>query len=234
MSKVKAVLTAAAVLVALSGTPATAGMESGSASPSMPELVQRWQQDAESDPVAARGLAEFQHLTAAEQSRFLDLLHDSELWEQAIQIASSTPGPGVYRVTPDVEMVVHETQQLRPAGDGTSTAPLQLWNVTTTSKIDFKILGIKLGHWKQEYGYTTKTGQYSIVSSDWCNGWWTGFSGFWNISSSTTHYKSGDFGYCKTLHAGGLVFKGSFIKVNKEHGQKVAGPSRVSYWLKNV
>lgn len=106
--------------------------------------------------------------------------------------------------------------------------------MTTTSTIDFKILGVKLGHWSQEYGYTTRTGQYSIVSSDWCNGWWSGFAGFWNVSSSTNHYKSGNFGYCNTLHTGSVVFKGSFFQVNKEHGQQVAGPSRVTYWLINV
>lgn len=32
----------------------------------------------------------------------------------------------------------------------------------------------------------------------------------------------------------GRLFKGSFIQVNKEHGQQVAGPYRIRWWLQNV
>lgn len=233
MRGLKTAMMAAMVAVALSAPPAVAGEGGSEPSSVEAQVVQSWKQEAQSDPVAAEGLADFQKLTAAEQDRFLDLLHDARVWEKATHLAVA--GPGTYRAAPDVEVVVHEPQRYAAAaGDPGSVAPLQLWNVVSTSQVDMKVLGVKLGHWRQEYGYTTKTGQYSIVSSDWCSGWWTGFAGLWNISTSTNHYKSGDFGICKSLHTGSLVFKGSFIQVNKEHGQQVAGPYRIRWWLQNV
>ena len=236
MSRLKAGLAAATILFGLSAPPAFAKVEAyvevevdHGGSNSFTDVVESWEQDAETDRVAASGLADFRQLTSDEQNRFFDLLHDPETWQNAAKTASSVSTAGTHQVVPDVEVVLHAPLQEKSAAAqeiaGSDNVPLNLWNGTAKSTIDFKIFGVKLGHWAQEYGYTTRTGQYSIVSSDWCKGWWSGFAGFWNVSSSTNHYKSGSFGYCKTLHTGSVVFEGSFIQVNKEHGQKVAGPS---------
>lgn len=230
-------LAAAALLVGLSTSTSVAAGKDDSKQTPVAKVVKSWKQTAVKDPIAARALEEFQGLTAEKQERFVGLLNDPDVWEEAQVLMSSAASPGAHEVAPGVELVVGEPQQKVSAKNhpvGGAKVAAQFWNVQANSQVDFKILGIKLGHWRQEYGYTTKTGQYAIVSSDWCSGWWTGFAGFWNISSSTSHYKWGDFGYCKTRHQGSLVFKGSFITVNKEHGQQVAGPNRVSWWLKNV
>lgn len=203
------------------------------------DLVRSWGQKAKFDSLSRAALSRFRQLPPRQQNTFLALVQDPSTWDKATSVVAESSVSGVRQIKPGVVVEATFSSVSTPVTRGAQFSSLnssaaRYWNVTSTSRFDFKILGIKLGHWKQEYGYKTKSGRYAIVSSDWCNGWWTGFAGFWNISSRTNHYKSGSFGYCKTLHTGSLVYKGAFITMNKEHGQKVAGPDWISAWLKNV
>lgn len=203
-----------------------------------------WAQEARGNAEARQEFSKFQALPDKAKHRFVEVMADPEVMRGVLEAPGQAFVNGSKNVSDEVEVVASSSTTRVPVANRSAgavapsaLAPIQaasLWNVTYNTRYDVKIFGIKTGHFKQEYRYTTRSNQWSIVSSDSCHGWWSGFAGFWNISSYNRHYKSGSYGYCKTRHEGSVVFKGAFVAMNKEHGSKVAGPYPITWWLKNV
>lgn len=185
--------------------------------------MQEFKEHLEDEGVADSYADTFDSLSEMQQAQFVAVLTSGDLDQPGVEATEST----------DIEIEPAGTSgSLLNGSSRNQSLKFAIYNVTSTISIDAKLFGLSLGYWKQVYKY--RTGNKIVQYSDQCNGTWTGFSGFWAVSASTTHYKSGAYGHCTTIYTGSVVYKGSNVQVNKEYYQKVGGAGRLTWSMKNI
>jgi len=160
-------------------------------------------------PTAAALTSRFDALSADEQRAFLE---------------TATTNPlAVVEFEDDVEPTV------KPAAPPTY-AGIQTW--TATYPVTVSVLGIDTGTFS--LSYTFQGTSISTTKNLECRGWFSGFAGFWSISSTSSNYISGSKGTCKVVHRMSAVYKGSFVTANKEQSITFAGPTLIEKYTRNV
>lgn len=103
---------------------------------------------------------------------------------------------------------------------------------TATYPVAIQVLGISTGTYNLRYVFQATS--ISTAKNLECTGWFSGFAGFWNVSTSTSSYISGSTGTCRATHRMSDVYQGSFVTANKEQLLSYAGTYRVNAYVKNI
>ncbi|WP_394941862.1 hypothetical protein [Psychromicrobium sp. YIM B11713] len=107
-----------------------------------------------------------------------------------------------------------------------------VYNVTSNFSKPTYILGVNTGAWNLRYNYNTGSGR--VLSDNYCEAWYSGYTGFWNFSISTNKWIANGEGTCIGLFRGSIVYQGSGLTMNKEAGMTVNGPGILRTWLNNI
>lgn len=228
--KIFSVLTAPLVVAALiaGASPANAAV-TGSApvtgAIASPAAVSKWESAltnaAATQPNSAVALTEFKALTPYQQARFVEVITSSsplsapEVIQEKTSTISRTP-----MATPE-----------NAASIGTRATAATVYNVSVTWGINSTIFGIVVGRFNQTFRYQTGSGV--VLTTQYCHGSFSGFSGFISSSSSDSRYVASGRGYCITDFVGDLIYKGSSFTINKRMTVVTNGPGVVSETLVN-
>ncbi|WP_341941437.1 hypothetical protein [Microbacterium sp. LWH10-1.2] len=173
-----------------------------------------------SNGVASQLLSKFDRLSVAEKANLVSVLE------------GDNPAAAFEVGAPVVTTTIRPTTETASNAAKTATAAAATYEVTSNYKNDNLLLGVAVGTWNLRYKYQTGSGK--VLKDYECTNWYSGLSGFWNFSTSSTHRVAGGQGYCTGVFRGSLVYQGSGFTMNKEMGMIVNGPGFVSRWLKNI
>lgn len=211
-------LTKIPVFAATIGLLLSAGIGSASATTSSSDLTATFGQEISEfglDPVVEQQVVDkFNDLPLEEKRQTLSTLEVSpaDLLTTGAPVTTTTVSPG--------------------EGDVAARAAAATYTVTSTNSFQNYMLGVSIGNWNQRYVY--QTGNNIVMSDYTCDGWYSGFSGFVNVSPQSSKWIANGLGNCITKFYGSLVYKGSAISLNKEMGMTVSGPGIVNTWLNNI
>jgi hypothetical protein len=171
---------------------------------------------------AAVALGEYQGLTPYQKARFVDV------------ITSSSPLDA-----PEVVQVRTSTISRTPAATSSNAAisiaqatTATVYDVSATWGVNSTIFGVVLGRFNQTFRYQTGSGV--VLTTQYCHGSFTGYSGFLSLSASDSRYVASGRGYCITDFVGSVLYKGSAISLNKRMTIVTNGPGIVSETLVNI
>ena len=110
-------------------------------------------------------------------------------------------------------------------------AATSLW--TANQSYNVTVLGIQTGTFGLRYRF--EANGVSVTRNVECTAWWSGFSGFWAIDSSSQNWISSGRGTCIGRHKMSIVYQGSFLTQNKDQGLTYNGvPTLLANYIKNV
>lgn len=168
-------------------------------------------------PLAASELnANFSALAADQKSELLATLNSDKPYE-VLEI-----GPAQTSTTVDGLSASPASRVARAAE----------YDVTSNFSYPTYLLGVNTGSWNIRYRYVTGSG--IVLRDTSCEGWYSGFQGFWNFDISTNKWVANGLGTCIAVFRGSIVFKGTGFTMNKEMGMTVNGPGILRTWLNNI
>jgi len=107
-----------------------------------------------------------------------------------------------------------------------------VYDVTSSWSSSNSLFGVKIGQFDQTFKY--QTGSNKVLSSQYCKGSFTGFSGPFSLSTSDSHFVTSGRGTCITDFRLSFVYEGSGWTANKRMTLVVNGPGIVSKTLVNI
>lgn len=191
-------------MVVAVGTPAAAV----AAMPPTPDVT-AVSQIRDALPTAER--VKFDKLSPADQADFVRLLSDPDAYE--------------VRVTEE-PVVVTTPAALRTAAAATTRT------YSKVNKLDFYMFGIAIGNYRQEIRYNVAG--TSTKKPHYCKGTFTGWSGFWNISQSSSSFVENNKAYCRTDYQLSAFFKDNAIQLHKRQQQVGTNKGVVSHSVGNL
>jgi hypothetical protein len=183
-------------------------------------------------------VAQFEQILDAKASDTVREQYESLSTAEQKHVVSILTSPDPFS-SPDAEVVTSTSLTRTPTlakakstESGSAAAAATTYDVTATYTVDFVILGIAFGYFKQVFRY--QTGSNRVLKTYSCNGTFTGFSFIWAISTSNNRWVASGKGYCETIFTGHAVYKGSNLSTHKQMLTVTNGPGIVSRTLKNV
>jgi hypothetical protein len=180
--------------------------------------------DAASGSDAKRLLAQFAGLSDQDKAVFVAVATSDSLFNSPE--VTVVPAGSSTTMTRSTAVAGRFTNTL-----STALATFTIYDVTSTYTFNNVILGVTIGRFTQTFKY--QTGNNVVQTATSCAGGYTGFSGFWSISTTNNKWVSGGQGYCDSDYNLSLVYQGSSISMNKRqsmvvNGQKIVGASLVN------
>ncbi|MBO9556461.1 hypothetical protein [Cellulomonas sp.] len=215
-TRTRSISTTAAALLVTATTLASAGAASAAETDSGPQgtslLDVLTVHDVDAAPVQAASRAAYDALTPAQQAEFDAVLASEDPASQ----------PGVTTSYSESTAKTVALGVLKPAGVSPN---ITVYNVTYTWTATTRFLGVPVGYFKQVFKY--QTGNNVVLTTQYCNASFEGFSGPWAMSVSNTHYVASGQGHCISDFTLSAVYKGSNISMQKQMWVITNGPGLV-------
>lgn len=98
--------------------------------------------------------------------------------------------------------------------------------------VNAELFGITTGQYRQEIRYSVNGS--TTKAPHFCSGTFTGWAGFWSISTSNSSWVSGNKAYCSTNYTLSVLWQGNSAQMNKQMQQTGTSGGSISGYLKNI